>query len=368
MADVVVLDLPPGPAFVDGLQRIWSDGDAAAPVDPTLPVDAKAAWLDAIAPTAVLDTDGRRSLDGGRRTEPGDALVVATSGSTGRPKGVVLTHDAVAASAEATSARLGVDPRDDHWLACLPLHHVGGLSVITRSLHTGTRLTVHDGFDAEAVMRAARGGVTRVSLVTRALRRVDTTAFRTILLGGAAPPPDRPTNAIATYGMTETGSGVVYERAALDGVEVRIVDGEVQLRCPMLLRCYRDGTDPKTADGWYPTGDLGSLDADGVLAVEGRRGEVIVSGGEKIWPSAVEPLLAALDSVAEVAIVGRPDPDWGHRVEAVVVPADPASPPSVEELRAAVRASLPHWAAPRSVRLAEALPRTSLGKIRRHLL
>ena len=368
MADVVVLDLSPGPAFVDGLQRIWDDGDAAAPVDPTLPDAARSTWLDAVAPTAVLDAGGRRTLDGGHPAEPGDALAVATSGSTGRPKGVVLTHDAVAASAEATSTRLGIDPGDDHWLACLPLHHVGGLSVVTRALHTGTPLTVHDGFDADAVMAAARGGVTRISLVTRALRQVDPAAFRTILLGGAAPPPDRPTNAIATYGMTETGSGVVYERAALDGVELRIVDDEVQLRCPMLLRCYRDGSDPKTTDGWYPTGDLGSLDDEGVLRVEGRRGDVIVSGGEKVWPAAVEPVLQALDSVAEVAIVGRDDPEWGQRVEAVVVAADPAAPPTIDELRAAVRAQLPHWAAPRTVRIVDALPRTSLGKVRRHLL
>ncbi len=370
MAGVVALDLRPGPAFVDALRRVWDDGDAAAPVDPAMPAPARREWTEAVAPTAVIGADGtRRTLDGGRATAAGDALIVATSGSTGRPKGVVLTHDAVAASAEATSARLGVDPASDHWLACLPLHHVGGLSVITRALHTGTRLTVHDGFDADAVMHAARhDGVTRISLVTRALRQVDPTAFRTILLGGAAPPADRPANAIATYGMTETGSGVVYERAALDGVEIRIVDDEVQLRCPMLLRCYRDGTDPRTTDGWYPTGDLGALDADGVLSVFGRAGDVIVTGGEKVWPARVEPILGRVAGVAEVAVIGRPDPDWGHRVEAIVVPTDPTAPPTLDALRDAVAAELPRWAAPRTLRLVDALPRTDLGKVRRHLL
>ena len=124
------------------------------------------------------------SLEGGADVEPGDALVVATSGSTGRPKGAVLTHDGIAASADATNARLGVAP-DDHWLACLPLAHVGGLSVVTRALRAGTRLTVHASFEAAAVEAS---GATLVSLVATALARIDPGRFRTIVLGGAAPP------------------------------------------------------------------------------------------------------------------------------------------------------------------------------------
>ena len=133
-----------------------------------------------------VPTATETALDGGRPVEPGDALVVATSGSTGQPKGVVLTHDAVAASAGATNARLGVGP-DDHWLACLPLAHVGGLSVVTRALHAGTRLTVHDGFDAAAVEAS---GATLVSLVATALARIDPARFRTIVLGGSRRRPD----------------------------------------------------------------------------------------------------------------------------------------------------------------------------------
>ena len=109
-----------------------------------------------------------------------------TSGTTGAPKGVVLTHDAVVASAVASSARLDVTA-DDHWLACLPLSHVGGLSVVTRALHTGTRLTVIGGFDVDAVERS---DATLVSLVSTALHRIDASRFRTILLGGARPPSD----------------------------------------------------------------------------------------------------------------------------------------------------------------------------------
>jgi O-succinylbenzoic acid--CoA ligase len=137
----------------------------------------------------------------------------------------------------------------------------------------------------------------------------------------------------------------------------------------MLLRAYRDGTDPKDADGWLPTGDAGVWDAAaGRLSVRGRIGDVIVTGGEKVWPVAVERLLAADPSVAEVAVFGRPDPTWGRRVVARVVPSDPAAPPSLDRLRDLVRATLPVWAAPHELEIVDALPRTSLGKVQRHRL
>jgi O-succinylbenzoic acid--CoA ligase len=295
----------------------------------------------------------------------GDALVVATSGSSGRPKLAVLTHDAVAASATATSRRLRVDPAEDRWLACLPLAHVGGLGVVTRSLHTGTPLTVHDRFDPAAVQAAPDGGCTLTSLVPAALRRIDPDGFRIILVGGQSPPPDRPSHVLATYGMTETGGGVAYEGVPLDGVEVRIGDdGEILVRGPMLLRAYRDGRDPKTDDGWLPTGDLGAL-VDGVLVVHGRRGELVISGGENVWPAEVERVLRLHPAVADAAVVGRPDPEWGQRVVAIVVPRDLDRPPTLEELRDHAKAHLPALAAPRELELVADLPRTASGKVRR---
>ena len=298
--------------------------------------------------------------------DDGDALVVATSGTSGEPKGVVLTHDAVRASAVTTSARLGVD-RDDVWLACLPLAHVGGLSVVTRALVAGTGLVVHDGFDATRVEHAARHDeVTLVSLVATAMRRIDPALFRVIVLGGAAPPPQLPDNVVTTYGMTETGSGVVYDGVPLDGVEVRVdARGEIFLRGPMLLRCYRDGRDPKDAAGWFATGDLGALDAAGTLRVHGRAGDLIITGGENVWPDAVEAVLAEIPGVAEVAVIGRADEEWGQRVIAVVVAADPREPPSLDALRAVVKERIGPWAAPRELELVAALPRTALGKVKR---
>jgi O-succinylbenzoic acid--CoA ligase len=319
-------------------------------VDPRLPAPAREALLTA----ARLDEP----------VDDGDALVMATSGSSGEPKLAVLTHAAVEASARATSARLEIDPEVDRWLACLPLAHVGGLSVVTRSLATGTPCTVHDGFDAVAVQAAAAEGCTRTSLVPAALARIDPAVFRTILVGGQAPPPDRPVNVIATYGMTETGSGVVYEGTPLDGVEIRVVDDEIQVRGPMLLRAYRGGADPKDADGWFPTGDAGTFE-DGRLAVHGRIGDLIVTGGENVWPVAVERVLAAHPAVAEVTVVGRPDPEWGQRVVAVVVPRDSATPPTLDALRRHAKESLPTYAAPRELELVSTLPRTDSGKVRR---
>ncbi len=208
---------------MDALRAIWDTGDAAAPLDSRLPPVVKRVLLDALQPTRIVGSDGeQRKLPDGVGVEAGDALVVATSGTSGEPKGVVLTHEAVAASAAATTARLGIDPARHTWLACLPLAHIGGLSVVTRSIVCGTPLLVMPGFDADEVEAAGRSGrVTHVSLVTTALRRLDPSVFECVLLGGGRPPDDLPPNAVTTYGMTETGSGVVYDGNGTRGSRAR---------------------------------------------------------------------------------------------------------------------------------------------------
>ncbi|HXW39472.1 MAG TPA: AMP-binding protein, partial [Acidimicrobiales bacterium] len=329
MPEVVALDLPPGRGFVDAIRAVWDTGDAVAPLDHRLPPPAVEAMLRALAPTRVVAADGAITrVAGGRPAEDGDALVIATGGSTGEPRGVVLTHGALRSSAQASAARLGVDPRRHCWLACLPLAHIGGLGVVTRALLTETPVVVMPGFDASEVSRMARDAeATHVSLVATALRRVDVQPFVAVLLGGAAPPAALPPNVVTTYGMTETASGVVYDGMPLDGVEVAIGDGspgrgeagEILIRAPMLLRAYRDGSDPRVGGpdgrgGWLPTGDGGAVLGDGTVRVDGRLAEVIVTGGEKVWPAAVEQVIEADAAVSEAAVWKRPDPEWGERV------------------------------------------------------
>lgn len=343
MPALVPLEAVPGPAFVERLRDIWGRGDAALPVDPRLPAPARDRLLEALRP--------------GEPVEDGDAVVVATSGTTGTPRGVVLTHAALEAAVEAVHRRLDVRPDRDGWLACLPLSHVGGLMVVIRAMLTGTPVT----FDIRA-----GSGATLVSVVPSLLDRMETSGFRVVLVGGSGDWRDRPGNVVHTYGMTETAGGVVYDGVPLDGTEVRADEhGVLHVRGPSLLRCYRDGTDPRGPGGWLPTGDVGEV-VDGRVLVHGRASDMIVTGGENVWPAPLEDLLRAHPAVADAAVVGRPDGEWGQRVAAVVVPTDPAAPPSLEELRGWVKQQLPAYSAPRELLVVESLPRTAAGKRRRY--
>lgn len=372
MVDLVALDVVGGPTFLSLLRRVWEEGDAVCVHDQRLSGESKERNWRALSPTHRMGEDGEKiPCEGGHGVEVGDALVVVTSGSSGTPKAAVLTHDALKASARITSAALGVDPQRHSWLACLPLTHIGGFSVVSRALLTGTPLIIHPRFTAQ---KAQSEGVTHISLVTAALAQVDPTLFTCILLGGAAPPEKLPPNVVTTYGMTETGSGVVYDGKPLSGVKVAIDEGgQILLSSPTLLRCYRDGSVPfvRGPDGtnaWLATGDGGEIDHEGYLHVFGRLGEVIVSGGEKVWPNEVEAVLSHAAKVGEVAVWKRDDQKWGERVVAHVVPTTASDPPQLAELVAHVREHLPPWAAPKELVLHDALPRTPSGKVRRRAL
>lgn len=363
MRELVALDLIPGPRFVTELRRVLDDGDAFLPLDQRLSVDERRVLASHLGATMVRTADDQYALENGHPVDAGDAVVVATSGSTGVPKGVVLTRDAVRASALEGTRRLGADS-NSHWLACLPPSHVGGLSVIFKALETGAELTVHERFDPEQVADAARSGCTHVSLVPTTLRRIDPSSFECILLGGSRPPVDRPAHVIATYGLTETGSGVVYDGRPLDDVEISIaVDGEILVRSPMNMRGYRDGTTAIDADGWLHTRDVGTFE-NGLLVVLGRLDDLIKTGGEKVWPEIVERIIASSRPESESCVVGVDDPEWGQRV--VLATTDPTL--SLDTVRALVSESLPGFHAPKDVVVLEEFPRTAIGKVRRHEL
>jgi O-succinylbenzoic acid--CoA ligase len=372
---LVAVRLPAGEAFLAVLGVIWAAGEAILPVDPALPAPALGRMLEELRPAAIVDEHGRHALPGGAGVDPDVAVVIATSGSGGRPKGVELDHAALAASARATAGRIGSEP-GDRWLCCLPPHHIAGFQVVARAHHAGAGLELHPRFDVAAV---AASDATLTSLVPTMLRRlleagVDLSRFRRILVGGAAVPAalgERAQRAGArlavTYGMTETCGGCVYDGFPLDGVRVRIdAEGRIRIHGPMLLHGYRDRSAAAAGglvDGWFVTSDLGRLDEHGRLEVLGRADRVIVTGGSNVVAEHVEAVLAAHPRVAESVVIGRPDPEWGQLVVAVVVPSDPEDPPSLAELRAHVGARAPAYAAPRSVEVVPALPLLATGKV-----
>jgi O-succinylbenzoic acid--CoA ligase len=202
----------------------------------------------------------------------------------------------------------------------------------------------------------------------------DLSRWRWILLGGAAVRPDlleaardAGANVVRTYGMTETCGGVVYDGEPLPGVDVRVGDdGGVRLRTPTVMEGYRRDEAATAAafeDGWFVTGDLGEWDGRR-LRLAGRRDEIVVTGGENVSPEEVEALLASHPAVAEVAVAGRDDPKWGQRVVAYVVPV-PGNTPTLDQLRAHVKAQAPPYKAPRELVLVTSLPRLPTGKVAR---
>lgn len=366
--------LPPGPLLFRRLEAaLDGSGPAICPLSPELPAPALSRLLDVLRPSWVETAEGRQRYDcaPGPAVAEDTAVLIATSGSTGAPKVVELSATALRHSSSATLARVSARP-GDRWLCCLPTSHIAGIQVLVRSLVAGTGPVIHSRFD---VTRVAGSGAAHISVVPTQLRRlidadVDLRGFRSILLGGAAPPPDLVETARArggriftTYGMSETCGGCVYDGEPLDGVSVDVgADGRIRLAGPVLFSGYRLRPELTAAvrDGaWFVTQDLGVIE-DGRLRVRGRADDVIVTGGEKVVAGEVAAVLARHHGVRDVAVVGRGDPEWGERVTAVVVPGD--DPPGLEELRAWVRAELPAYAAPRQLELVAELPLLPSGK------
>jgi len=344
---------------------------------------------------AVAPTDPATAASGavtGRDVPDDVAVVLHTSGSTGASRAVMLGARALRASADATACALGATAAEStQWLLALPPVHVAGMQVLARSVIAGTVPVVmeqSDGFRAAsfaAAVATMTGDRRHTSLVpTQLVRLLDDPdgvralrSFDAVLLGGAATPPAVLTRArdagvavVTTYGMTETCGGCVYDGHPLDGVLVDLeTDGRVLLGGPVLASGYLGRPDldaeafvTRRGERWLRTSDLGGLDDTGLLQITGRADDVIITGGMKVSPTAVEQVLAELDGVAEVCVVGLSDDEWGQSVTAVLVLRAGAVAPTLATVRAMTAERIGAPSAPRGLVVVDHLPLRGPGK------
>jgi O-succinylbenzoic acid--CoA ligase len=370
----VGLALPPGEDFVVALHAALLAGGLVVPIDLRLTAAERPA-VDVLV-DAPLPARGAAAGADVRDTHDLDApaIVVHTSGTTSAPKAIRLTYGNWLWSALGSAVALGVDEHE-RWLCALPLSHVGGLSILLRSAIYGTTAVVHERFDTERVLAALRdpAGPTVVSLVPTTLARLldagleRPPALRWALLGGAPLPDALLRRAAAagvpvapTYGLTEACSQVTTHGVPLFCTRVALEeDGEILVSGP---------TVSPDAGPVLRTGDLGAFDGDGRLRIVGRKADTIVTGGENVAPAVVEAALEAHPAVAEAAVVGRADPEWGEAIVALVRLRDGAAA-DADDLSAHCAARLARFKVPKDYILVDApLPRTGSGKLLRREL
>lgn len=328
---------------------------------------------------------------------------IFTSGTTGQPKAAELSLFAIYHSAIASALRIGHHP-DDRWLCTLPLYHIGGLSIIMRAALYGICVVLQDGFNLNAVNHALdHQKVTLASFVPTMLYRLIQVRqalpphLRLVLLGGAAATPELVSAAQAagfplatTYGLTEAASQVCTQLPEqtrqkpgsvgkpLPFAQIRVIDGhgndcppgdvgEILVHSPTLMTGYADNLQATAAairDGWLYTGDLGYLDHDGDLWLVQRRSDLIVSGGENVYPAEVEAALRSHPAIADVVVVGLPHPEWGQQVAAAII-LKPNISITAQALVAELRARLAGYKIPRIIRYVDSFPLTASSKIDR---
>jgi O-succinylbenzoic acid--CoA ligase len=380
--ELVVIDLPPGPEWVGLVTRLWLDEIPFLPLDHRLTEGERRAIVDRARPHFVRDSGGETLLAGAAPVTRGVAIVMPTSGTAGEPKLVELHRVAVVVAVSRSAKRLGASP-EAPWVCPLTPAHIGGLLVLLRGAILGAPVTMHERFDPQRLVRDGEGAAF-VSVVAGMVRRLVASDLAldglTLLVGGDAIEADaagaaraRGARLVTTYGLTETCGGFTYDGVPLDGMQVRLdAENTIEVSGTTVMEDYR--LDPAatgaafTTDGWLRTGDLGELDDVGRLSVHGRADNVIRTGAEKVWPEEVERVLAGHPKVADVAVAGRPDPEWGSRVSAFVVPRVLDDPPSLDELRVLGAEHLARFKLPRELSLVAEIPRTATGKVRRHSL
>jgi len=385
------LALSPGLDFAVAAHGLLKLGAIIVPLHPDLP-EAERARSASLAEAEHLITDPSW-LSGPEADLPllgehdlSDPLCrIFTSGTSGEPRAVELTYGNILWSAVGSAFNLGVDP-EDRWLCCMPLAHVGGLSILLRSAIYGTAAVIHEGFDAERIADSFdREGVSVLSLVATTLNRLLAAGApieraRVVLVGGGPVPEavleeaaDRGAAVVQTYGLTEAASQVTAlppgdARRKLGSAgrqllttHLRIGDGEILVQGPTVSPGCLD------EDGWLRTGDTGWIDDEGFLYVSGRRGDLIVTGGENVAPAEVESVLLGHPAVADAAVVGRPDAEWQEAVTAMVVLREGARVAG-EDLRSFCRGRLASFKVPKSVEFVSLLPRNEAGKLLRRQL
>ena len=365
MKELQAIDLPLGVELEHVLRHCVESGDAFCVLDQRLSPRRRDEELSLLGATVVLDESGRSVRREGQLVDDDVGLVMLTSGSSGVPKAAELSWNALRASAEITQSTLR-GATAPVWFPCLPANHIGGLAVLLRSILSDATLCWSSSTPLD---EAPHLGATHVALVRTQLARHDVSGYFRVLLGGARPPGDLPPNVVTTWGMTETGSGIVYDGVALRGVDVASVDGELIVRSPTLFSSYRTTARPSVVgpDGqgdWFPTGDAGDV-VNGKVRVRGRLGFVITTGGEKLWPEDLESVIATLTHVRDVAVTSVMDGEWGERVVALVV-SDGTN--HDQEILSLASERIGPWAKPKEIRYVVAIPRTANGKIRRQEL
>lgn len=330
--------------------------------------------------------------------------IIHTSGTSGKPKGAVLTYNNIYQSAMTSAYRIGVMP-DDRWLCVLPLFHVGGLSILLRSLLYGTMVDLFPYFDVREInLKLTNEPITVVSLVPTMLQRLLDAReqawnpkLRLVLLGGAAPSPELVQRCIdekipiaTTYGMTEASSQVatstpelVVQKPASVGkplmfTQVRVIDGqgqdmptneigEIIVKSPTVMQGYYNNPDATTntiKEGWIYTGDMGYKDEDGDLFVVQRRSDLIVTGGENVYPAEVENALRQHPQIKEIVVIGLDDTEWGQRVAAAIQLED-GQDLLPDEIITFARQHIAGYKIPREIQFVQEFPQTGSGKIQR---
>ncbi len=387
----VALTMPPGREMVVLIHALMKLGAVLLPLNPRLTDAERERVLRAERPAVELSDAGELT-----QTEADLPLLgehdmddvhcrILTGGSSGEPQAIGLTYGNQLWSAVGSAFNIGVQP-DDCWLCCLPLSHIGGLSIVMRSVIYGTAVGLHESFDVDRIAEILqRGEASVASLVPTMLVRlldagVDLSGPRAILIGGGPVSEaaleeavGKGASVVQTYGLTEACSQVTTLGPAdaqrklgsagrpLLTTHLRIKDGEILVQGPTVAPGCAD------ADGWLHTRDLGRIDEEGFLYVEDRIDDLIVTGGENVVPAEVEQVLLRHPEVADAAVIGREDPEWQQAVTAVVVLRGDAELPT-EELRRHCAEVLAGYKVPKRIEIASALPRTPSGKLLRRAL